>query len=62
MPARSAAQQKAAGAALPTRRGDTPRSELRGASLEMFETMTGQALEDLAHTPRHDLPEHADRD
>ncbi|WP_339930272.1 DUF3008 family protein [uncultured Brevundimonas sp.] len=62
MPARSAAQQKAAGAALSAKRGDTPRSELRGAALEMFETMSEQALEDLAGTSRQGLPEHTDRD
>ena len=35
MPAKSKAQQKAAGAALSAKRGDTPKSELRGASREM---------------------------
>ncbi|MDI1282287.1 MAG: hypothetical protein ACI9YM_002416 [Brevundimonas sp.] len=62
MPARSAAQQKAAGAALSAKRGDTPESGLRGASREMFASMTEQQLEDLAQTPRRGLPDHADRD
>lgn len=62
MPARSAAQQKAAGAALSAKRGDTPRSKLRGASREMFKTMTEQELEDMARTPRQGLPEHTDHD
>ena len=62
MPARSAAQQKAAGAALAAKRGDTPESELQGASREMFDSMSEQQLEDLAQTRRRGLPEHADRD
>ena len=37
MPAKSAAQQKAAGAALSAKRGDTPKSELKGASRHMVE-------------------------
>ena len=60
MPAKSAAQQKAAGAALSARRGDTPRSELKGASRQMVESMTEQQLEDFAHTRRSGKPEHVD--
>jgi hypothetical protein len=37
MPAKSAAQQKAAGAALSAKRGDTPKSKLKGASKSMVE-------------------------
>ena len=37
MPAKSAAQQKAAGAALSAKRGETPKRELKGASKEMVE-------------------------
>ena len=58
MPAKSAAQQKAAGAALSARRGDTPRSELRGASRQMAESMTEKQLEEFAHTKRKGKPEH----
>jgi hypothetical protein len=58
MPAKSAAQQKAAGAALSARRGDTPRSELKGASKQMVESMTEKQLEELAHTKRKGKPEH----
>lgn len=58
MPAKSAAQQKAAGAALSARRGDTPRSKLKGASRSMVETMTEKQLEELAHTKRAGKPEH----
>lgn len=39
-PAKSAAQQKAAGAALSAKRGDTPKSELKGASKSMAESMS----------------------
>ena len=37
MPAKSEAQQKAAGAALSAKRGDTKVSDLQGASKEMYE-------------------------
>ncbi|ALJ09200.1 DUF3008 family protein [Brevundimonas sp. DS20] len=59
MPAKSAAQQKAAGAALSAKRGDTPKSELKGASKSMAESMTEKQLEDFAHTERKGKPEHA---
>jgi len=58
MPARSAAQQKAAGAALSAKRGDTPKSELKGASRSMVESMTEKQLEEFAHTRRKGKPEH----
>ncbi len=58
MPAKSAAQQKAAGAALSAKRGETPRSKLRGASKQMVESMSETQLEDLAHTRRKGKPEH----
>lgn len=60
MPAKSAAQQKAAGAALSAQRGDTPKSELKGASKGMAESMTEKQLEELAHTKREGKPEHID--
>ncbi|MBL0949047.1 DUF3008 family protein [Brevundimonas sp.] len=59
MPAKSKAQQKAAGAALSARRGDTPKSELKGASKSMVESMTEKELEDMASTSRKGKPEHA---
>ena len=37
MKAQSEAQQKAAGAALSAKRGETPKSKLQGASKEMYE-------------------------
>lgn len=57
MPARSKAQQKAAGAALSAKRGDTPKSKLKGASREMAESMTEKQLEEFASTKRKKLPE-----
>lgn len=58
MPARSKAQQRAAGAALSAKRGETKPAELKGAAREMYETMTERELEDLASTPLKGLPEH----
>lgn len=60
MPARSAAQQKAAGAALSAKRGDTPRSKLKGASRQMVDSMTEKELEAFASTKRKGKPEHVD--
>ena len=62
MPAKSAAQQKAAGAALSAKRGDTPKSELKGAAREMEESMTEKELEELASTSRKGKPEHVAKD
>lgn len=58
MPAKSAAQQKAAGAALSAKRGETPKAKLKGASKSMVESMSEQALAEMAHTRRTDKPEH----
>ena len=57
MPAQSKAQQKAAGAALAAKRGEIKKSELKGASVEMYESMTEEQLEDFAETTRKGLPE-----
>ena len=62
MPAKSKAQQKAAGAALSAKRGDTPKSELKGASKGMAESMSEKQLEELASTKRKGKPEHAAKD
>lgn len=56
MPAKSAAQQKAAGAALSAKRGDTPKSKLQGASKSMEKSMSEKQLEELAHTKRKGKP------
>jgi hypothetical protein len=56
MPSTSKAQQKAAGAALSAKRGDTSKGELKGASREMYESMSEKQLEDFASTKRKGLP------
>jgi hypothetical protein len=58
MPAKSAAQQKAAGAALSAKRGETPKSKLKGASKQMEESMTEKQLDEFASTKRKGKPEH----
>ncbi|WP_370160604.1 DUF3008 family protein [Limimaricola soesokkakensis] len=57
MPAQSKAQQKAAGAALSAKRGDTKVEDLKGASKEMYDDMSESQLEDFAQTKREDLPD-----
>ena len=61
MPAKSAAQQKAAGAALAAKRGEKPKSSLKGASRSMEGSMTEQELEDFARGRRKGKPEHVSR-
>lgn len=58
MPAKSQAQQKAAGAALAAKRGDMPKSKLRGASGEMEKSMSEKELDEMASTKRKGKPEH----
>ncbi len=60
MPAKSKSQQRAAGAALSAKRGETPKSKLRGPSRDMYESMSEKELEEFAETRRKGLPEHAD--
>jgi len=60
MPAKSKAQQKAAGAALAAKRGETKVSELKGASKQMYDSMSESELEDFAETKREDLPDKVD--
>jgi Protein of unknwon function (DUF3008). len=62
MPAKSGAQQKAAGAALSAKRGDTPKSKLKGAAKSMEKSMSEKQLEELASTKRKDKPEHKTKD
>ena len=57
MPAKSNAQQKAAGAALAAKRGDEKKSSLKGASRGMYESMSEKELEELAETKRKNLPD-----
>lgn len=58
MPAKSKSQQKAAGAALSAKRGDTKVSSLKGAAKDMYESMSESQLEDFAETSRKGKPEH----
>jgi hypothetical protein len=58
MPAKSAAQQKAAGAALGTKRGETSPSKLKGASQSMYKSMSEKQLDEFASTKRKGKPEH----
>ena len=60
MPAKSKAQQKAAGAALSAKRGETKVGELKGASRDMYESMSKKELEEFASTKRKGLPEKKD--
>ena len=59
MPAKSKAQQKAAGAALAAKRGDIKKGELKGASKSMEKSMTEKELDKMASTKRKGKPEHA---
>lgn len=58
MPAKSGAQQKAAGAALSAKRGETKVSELQGPAKEMYDSMSEEELEEMAGSSRKDKPEH----
>lgn len=58
MPAKSKAQQKAAGAALSAKRGDTKVSELKGPSKSMYKSMSEKELDEMASTKRKGKPEH----
>lgn len=58
MPSKSKAQQKAAGAALSAKRGETKASELKGAAKDMYDSMSEQQLEEFASTRRKGKPEH----
>ncbi len=58
MPAKSQAQQKAAGAALAAKRGDIKKGDLQGASRSMEKSMSKKELEELASTKRKGKPEH----
>ncbi|MBB4234079.1 DUF3008 family protein [Rhizobium esperanzae] len=61
MPAKSKAQQKAAGAALSAKRGETPKTELKGASKQMEKSMSEKQLEEFASTKRRGKPEHVSK-
>jgi hypothetical protein len=61
MPAKSKAQQMAAGAALAAKRGKKKKSELRGASKSMVESMSEAELRRMASARRKGKPQHASR-
>jgi hypothetical protein len=56
MPAKSKKQQMAAGAALSAKRGERPKSSLKGASRQMAQSMSERQLEEFASTKRKGLP------
>ena len=57
MKAQSKSQQRAAGAALSAKRGDSKVKDLQGASKEMYDTMSEAELEEMASTDHDGLPE-----
>ena len=61
MPAKSKAQQRAAGVALSAKRGETPKSELKGVSKEMERSMSERQLEEFASTKTKGKPEHVSK-
>lgn len=61
MPAKSKAQQMAAGAALAAKRGEKKKSELKGASKSMVESMSEKQLHEMASTERKGKPQHASK-
>jgi hypothetical protein len=60
MKAQSKSQQRAAGAALSAKRGDSKVKDLQGASKEMYDTMSEAELEEMASTDHDGLPEQKD--
>ena len=62
MPAKSKAQQRAAGAARSAKRGETKVSELKGSAKDMYDSMSEDELEDFASTDRKGLPDKVEDD
>ena len=62
MPAQSKAQQRAAGAALSAKRGETKVGDVKGASKDMYDSMTEAELEDYAGTDHDGLPDKVEDD
>jgi hypothetical protein len=58
MPAKSKAQQEAAGIALAVKEGERPKSSLKGASKSMYDSMSEKELKEFASTKRKGKPEH----
>ena len=61
MPAKSQAQQKAAGAALAAKRGEQKKSVLKGASKEMEKSMSEAELERMASGKRKGKPQRVEK-
>jgi hypothetical protein len=61
MPAKSKAQQQAAGVALSVKEHEKPKSSLKGASKSMYDSMSEKELKKMASTGRKDKPEHASK-
>ncbi|MER9200870.1 DUF3008 family protein [Mesorhizobium sp. M0933] len=62
MPAKSKAQQMAAGAALAAKRGEKKKkNELKGASKSMVKSMSEKELHKMASTKRKGKAEHASK-
>lgn len=61
MPAKSRSQQKAAGTALSAKRGETKKSDLKGASRQMLDSMSEEQLEEMASTSRKGKPDHVSK-
>jgi hypothetical protein len=59
MPAKSKAQQQAAGAALAAKRGRRKVGKLQGASKSMYRSMSEKELHDMASTKRKGKPKRA---
>jgi len=59
MPAKSKAQQMAAGAALAAKRGEKSKSELKGASKQMVQSMSETELRKMASTKQAGKPKHS---
>lgn len=56
MPAKSESQQSAAGIALAVKRGELPKNKLRGASRQMYESMSMKELKEYAGTSHKGIP------
>jgi hypothetical protein len=61
MPAKSKKQQMAAGAALAAKRGDKPKSTLKGPSRSMANFMSEKELEEMASSKRNNLPQRSSK-
>ena len=62
MKAQSKAQQRAAGAALSAKRGDTKVKDLQVASKDMYDSMTEEELDEMASTDHDGLPDEVEDD